>query len=173
MIGRSDKYVEYAIKKFKHYQYNIKLFMKDELIGQCYYVEQFYVNKGEFKGYHYWGQLFGDQKSFRPHGFGMLINLKDKILQMGTFKTGKEYGQQRIIQSYPLKERQITIFTVINAKLNGPALLEKANGTVETGSYLNDLQVGEWKHRFINGKVETVFYVKGKPQNKEQLQAML
>ena len=38
-IARIDKYVEYCIKKYKHFQFNIKLFMKDELIGKCQYVE--------------------------------------------------------------------------------------------------------------------------------------
>ena len=113
--------------------------MKDELIGQCQYVEQFYVNQGQFKGYHFWGQIIGEQTSFRPHGFGVLVDLRAKIMQLGTFKAGKEFGQQRIIASYPLKQRQITIFTILSQKINGPALIEKANGTVETGNYLNDL----------------------------------
>jgi antitoxin component YwqK of YwqJK toxin-antitoxin module len=88
-------------------------------------------------------------------------------MQLGTFKAGKEFGQQRIIQSYPLKQRQISIFTCINSKINGPALIEKANGKVETGSYLNDQQVGEWKNKYLDGKTETEFYVKGKKQTAE------
>lgn len=43
-ISKIDKYVEYCIKKYKHFQFNIKLFLKDELISKCQYVEQFYIN---------------------------------------------------------------------------------------------------------------------------------
>ena len=92
-IAKIDKYVEYCIKKYKYFQFNIKLFLKDELIGKCQYVEQFYINQGQFKGYHYWGQIIGEQTNFRPHGFGVLIDLRAKIMQLGTFKAGKEFGQ--------------------------------------------------------------------------------
>lgn len=38
-IAKIDKYVEYCIRKYKHFQFNIKLFLKDELIGKCQYIE--------------------------------------------------------------------------------------------------------------------------------------
>jgi hypothetical protein len=38
-IARMDKYVEYCIRKYKHFKFNVKLFMKDELIAKSQYVE--------------------------------------------------------------------------------------------------------------------------------------
>lgn len=45
-IAGIDKYVEYCIRKYKHFQFNIKLFMKDQLIEQTTYVESLYIDNG-------------------------------------------------------------------------------------------------------------------------------
>lgn len=89
-------------------------------------------------------------------------------MQLGTFKQGKEVGQQRIIQSYPLKGRYITQFTSQQGRLNGPALIERADGRVEIGSYKNDKQYGVWRYRLIDGSTETKTFVNGKPVRKDE-----
>jgi hypothetical protein len=58
------------------------------------YSEKFDVSSGQFKGYSYWGMhIPGDPQGFQPHGYGILINSKLKIFQVGTFKLGQEHGQ--------------------------------------------------------------------------------
>jgi hypothetical protein len=53
------------------------------------YSEKFDVSSGQFKGYSYWGMhIPGDPQGFQPHGYGILINSKLKIFQVGTFKLG-------------------------------------------------------------------------------------
>ena len=56
-------------------------------------------------------------------------------MQIGTFKQGKENGQQRIIQSYPTNKRYFTQFTSVNGALEGPALIERADGRIDIGNY--------------------------------------
>jgi len=94
-------------------------------------------------------------------------------MQQGTFIEGKEAGQQRIIQSFPIKQRQFTSFTSANGALNGPAVMERATGKVESGNYVKDQQHGEWKSTYINGKEEKDYYSKGKLLSKEDLAKLL
>ena len=35
-----DKYVEYIVKKYKPFKFNVQLFLKDEQISKCKYMEQ-------------------------------------------------------------------------------------------------------------------------------------
>ena len=83
-------------------------------------------------------------------------------MQIGTFKQGKESGQQRIIQSYPLENRYITQFTSENGKLEGPALIERSDGRRDIGNYKKDRQDGIWRFKQMDGTTEVVVYSKGK-----------
>ena len=103
---------------------------------------------------------------FIAHGFGLLVDQKNKILQLGTFKNGEEFGQQRVIQSFPLKSRYFTQFTSIDGKLNGPALIERADQRVEVGIYKNERQNGVWRYKYIDGSIETVTFNNGKVVSK-------
>ena len=72
-------------------------------------MEGYEIKKGKYKGKLYWGQhLDIDESSFEPHGFGILIHEEERSIQLGTFKQGKETGQQRQVQSYPRKSRFVT-----------------------------------------------------------------
>ena len=86
---------------------------------------------------------------------------------MGTFKQGKENGQQRLIQSYPIKQRYFTQFTSHKGELEGPALIERADGRVEVGNYLGDKQDGQWRYKYINGTQDTITFQDGKQIKKE------
>ena len=92
---------------------------------------------------------------------------------MGTFKNGKEVGQQRIIQSFPIKQRQLTQFTSVSGQLHGPALIERATGKQEIGSYNRDLQHGLWKYKYLNGNEDSEYFNKGKVMSKEEMQKLL
>lgn len=106
-------------------------------------------------------------KKFEPHGFGILIDEEAKIMQLGTFKQGKETGQQRLIQSYPIKQRYFTQFTSNMGELEGPALIERADGRVEVGNYHGDKQEGLWKYKYLNGTQDAIKFQNGKPMKKE------
>jgi len=94
------------------------------------------VPDGQFKDNIFWGQFMAQiSDKFTPHGFAILIDPNQKILQLGTFKNGKEFGQQRVIVSEPVKHRYFTQFTSVNGVLQGPALIERSNGRVEVGNY--------------------------------------
>ena len=101
---------------------------------------------------------------------GILIDIKNKIVQFGTFKHGKEYGLQRIIQSAPVKERQFTTFNSIGGTINGNALIERATGKVEAGKYLRDLQTGTWRSVYLNGEQEIEVYDNGKLISRKTIQ---
>lgn len=81
---------------------------------------------------------------FKPHGLGIMIHESKKQLQLGCFKEGDESGLQRIIQAQPPSSRYFSQFTSLDKKLNGAAILEEADGTVEKGEYRNDQKVGVW-----------------------------
>ena len=118
---------------------------------------------GLHKGSHYWGQILGQiEKNFIPHGFGILVDKHNKIMQIGTFKQGKENGQSRLIQSYPAKKRYFTQFTSVQGILEGPALIERADGRRDVGIYKRDKQDGVWKYKKIDGQIENVVFKKGK-----------
>jgi hypothetical protein len=56
------------------------------------YTEAHLVEHGNFKGMLYWGQHLDIDKNFEPHGMGILVDIKNKIAQFGTFKHGQEFG---------------------------------------------------------------------------------
>lgn len=87
-----DRYVEYSIQKYRPFIFNIQQFMTDELIVSAKFVECYEVTSGQYKGKLFWGQHLDIDKKFEPHGFGILIDEDAKIMQMGTFKQGKENG---------------------------------------------------------------------------------
>jgi len=164
-VAELDRYVEHCIIKYKPFMFNIQVFLTDELIGSAKFVERLEVTAGQYKGHLFWGQHLDIDQKFEPHGFGILVDEKNKILQLGTFKQGKEFGQQRIIQSYPLKSRYFTQFTSQQGVLHGPALIERADGRVEIGTYKRDRQDGVWRYRLIDGSTETKTFAKGKAVN--------
>lgn len=117
----------------------MKLFMDDELINEARFEENFPVKNGQFKDNVFWGQHITDNGGkFTPHGFCLFVDRRNKIMHIGSFKNGKEYGQQRVIQSYPLKSRYFTQFTSVQGQLHGPALIERADGRVEVGNYVKN-----------------------------------
>ena len=160
-IASFDKYVEYCVRKYRPFKYQLSQFLNDTLIGQAQYVENYEIQGGQFQGYLYWGQHLDVDTQFEPHGFGLLLDTENKIMQCGTFKNGKESGLQRTIQSFPLKERQLTQFTCNNGILHGPGFIERSSGRVEMGNYFNDVPHGEWKFRHLNGSTESKIYNKG------------
>lgn len=158
-IGSSDKYVEYCSRKYKPFVFDLQQFMDDFFIEQTNFVEDRLISKGQHKGCHYWGQYLGQiDKTFIPHGFGILVDKHNKIMQIGTFKQGKENGQQRLVQSYPAKTRYFTQFTSSNGVLEGPALVERADGRRDVGVYKNDKQDGVWKYKYLNGRIDCVVF---------------
>lgn len=142
--------------------FNIKQFLDDELIVSSKFVEFYKIPTGPYKNKLFWGQHLDIDKKFEPHGFGLLVDEKLKIIQLGTFKQGKESGQQRLIQCLPLKSRYFTQFTSQLGRLNGPALIERADGRVEIGNYVNDKKEGLWKNKYLNGTADTTTYRNGK-----------
>ena len=57
-------------------------------------------------------------------------------------------------------------FTAKMGDLEGPALIERADGRVEVGNYLNNMQDGPWKYKYVDGSSETTLFTKGKPEKK-------
>lgn len=80
---------------------------------------------------------------------------------MGTFKDGKEFGQQRVIKSKPEHQRSFMQYTSENGILQGQALIERADTTVEAGSYLKNKQHGIWRIRLPNGQTQQKVYQHG------------
>lgn len=166
-ISQMDKYVEYCMKKYQPFVFNLEQFMNDVFIEQTQFVEDHLIINGQHKGSHFWGQYLGSvDKNFIPHGFGILVDKHNKIMQIGTFKQGKEQGQQRLIQSYPLKNRYFTQFTSAEGVLEGPALIERADGRRDIGNYKKDKQDGIWRYKHLDGKAEVVVFSKGKVKEK-------
>ena len=113
-IAGADAYVQHCTTKYKNFNFNMKLFMDDELIKDAKFEENYPVKNGQFKDNVFWGQhITEDGGRFMPHGFCLFVDRKNKIMHIGSFKNGKEYGQQRVIQSYPLKSRYFTQFTSV------------------------------------------------------------
>ena len=50
-----DKYVQYCIYKYKTFQYNIQIFLNDDLITQTSFVENYEITTGQYKGNLFWG----------------------------------------------------------------------------------------------------------------------
>ena len=55
-IAEMDRYFEYCTRKYKLFNYTMKLFMEDPILLNCEYTEGFEVLDGDYKGYLYWGQ---------------------------------------------------------------------------------------------------------------------
>ena len=115
----------------------------------------------------YWGQHLDIDKNFEPHGMGILVDIKNKIAQFGTFKHGQEFGLQRIIQSAPVKERQLITFNSSGGAINGNALIERASGKIEAGKYKNDQKIGTWRSVYLGGGQEIEVYENGKLVSKK------
>ena len=79
-IAKIDKYVSYCEKKYKKFQFNLQLFMKDDLIKVAKYVENYAVPMGNYKGFHFWGQHLENKKVFLPHGLCIFVHLEKRIL---------------------------------------------------------------------------------------------
>lgn len=47
-IAQVDKFVEYIVKKYKPFKFDVQMFMKDDLIKSCSYAEQYLVEAGQF-----------------------------------------------------------------------------------------------------------------------------
>lgn len=88
---------------------------------------------------------------FKPHGFGILHNPAANIVHFGSFSQGKEFGQQRMIKTEPQQGRYFTQFTSLSGVLQGPALVERANGIVEVGNYEQNKRHGVWRFRKPDG----------------------
>lgn len=52
--------------------------------------------------------------------------------------------------------------------LEGPALIERADGRRDIGVYKNDKQDGVWKYKLLNGQIENVVFSKGKEVEKKK-----
>ena len=146
-----DDYVKGCVSKYGLFVFEIKQFYSDELIARAEFVERFQVQHGIYKGYLFWGQHLAVDNGFEPHGFGIMIHESKKQMQLGCFKKGDEAGLQRIIQAQPATGRYFSQFTSLDKKLNGAAILEQADGTLEQGEYGNDRKVGVWQVKKPNG----------------------
>ena len=89
---------------------------------------------------------------FQPHGFGILHNTKTNIVHFGSFSNGTEFGQQRMIKYEPQESQYFTQLTSVNGVLQGPALVERATGMVEVGSYEQNKRHGVWRFRRPDGQ---------------------
>lgn len=87
-VSTLDKYVAYCLKKYKNFKYDIKNFADDQLLLQAMYTEAHFVENGHFNGMLFWGQHLAIDNKFEPHGMGILVDIKHKIIQFGTFKHG-------------------------------------------------------------------------------------
>ena len=83
-----------------------------------------------------WGSHIQGAPKFTPHGFCIFVDKANKICHIGSFKNGRENGQQRVVQSYPVKSRYFSQYTSVEGIMHGPALIERADGRVEMGNYL-------------------------------------
>ena len=90
---------------------------------------------GPFVDNIFWGSHIQGSSKFTPHGFCIFVDKANKICHIGSFKNGKENGQQRVVQSYPVKSRYFSQYTSIEGTMHGPALIERADGRVEMGNY--------------------------------------
>lgn len=91
-VARLDPYVDYCVNKYRPFMFNIQQFLTDELIASSKFAEFYEVKTGPYKGKIFWGQHLDIDKKFEPHGFGILIDQELKVMQLGTFKQGKECG---------------------------------------------------------------------------------
>ena len=60
--------------------FNIQQFMTDELIASSKFVEFLEIQSGPYKNKIFWGQHLDIDEKFEPHGFGILIDEKQKIM---------------------------------------------------------------------------------------------
>ena len=93
-----------------------------------------------------------------------VIDRKRRVLQMGTFKDGKEFGQQRVVKSAPaahLDQQAFAQYTAVNGVMQGPAMRETADGTVEVGLYHNNKRHGVWRTRKPDNTISTVIFEHG------------
>jgi hypothetical protein len=52
----------------------------------CKFVKRFEVKKGTFKGNLFWGHHLDIDDRFEPHGFGILVDEKNKAFHFGHFR---------------------------------------------------------------------------------------
>ena len=100
-IWRKDKYVDDMVKKYRAFQFNLKLFFEDAELAGATFSENIIVPDGRFAGRAFWGHHMSGSRPFRPHGLCVMIDRKRRILHMGGFKDGSELGLQRIVKSVP------------------------------------------------------------------------
>lgn len=163
-IWEKDKYVGYIVKKYRPFQFNLKLFLDDAELARAAFSENVIVPAGKYAGRAFWGHHLPAQYTFLPHGFCIMIDRKRRVLQMGTFKDGKEFGQQRVVKSAPESRRDQQSFmqyTAVNDVMQGPALRETADGTVEVGVYNKNKRHGAWRTRNPDNSINTVVFENG------------
>ena len=85
-VARLDPYVAYCNNKYRPFMFNIQQFLSDELIVSSKFVEFYVIKSGPYKGKLFWGQHLDIDNKFEPHGFGILVDEKLQIMQVGTFK---------------------------------------------------------------------------------------
>lgn len=54
---------------------------------------------GPFEGRAFWGHYLPIKNKIVPHGFCVMIDRRNLVLHIGSFKAGKEFGLQRVIKS--------------------------------------------------------------------------
>ena len=60
-------------------------------------------------------------------------------------------------------------FTSEDSVIQGPGLIERANGCVEIGVYKDDQQDGMWTLRFSDGHMESILFINGRPAKNSQM----
>ena len=85
-ISELDSYVFYCIQKYKPFNFNLDIFMEDELIMASKFVQRYEVKRGIFKGNLFWGHHLDIDDRFEPHGFGILVDEKNKAVHFGHFR---------------------------------------------------------------------------------------
>ena len=98
-----DPYVAFCVDKYKPFPFEAALFARDADFAGCHFAQGFKVPEGPFKGRLYFGHHLKGQlgNAFVPHGFALVYDKTRAIAHFGSFKTGKEFGPQRVIRSLP------------------------------------------------------------------------
>lgn len=104
-IAETDKFISQCIKKYQPFPFNNKIFKSDPSFKSTDFSENVIVPSGPYEGRLFWGQHKSGTSTFVLHGAGILYDKQSKVLQLGSFKNGKEFGQQRMIKSQPEDQR--------------------------------------------------------------------
>jgi hypothetical protein len=160
-VAQKDRYVDYCVKKFKHFKYATDVFESEAELGRVTFKSCYTVPDGVYKDHAFWGHHLSTERQFVPHGLCVLIDRKASQMQLGTFKFGREQGQQRVVKSKPEAQRSFMQYTSEAGVLHGQALIERADATVEAGAYEKNKQHGVWRVRLANGQATMKTYENG------------